>query len=273
MGEHLKLLSAQFLARCLQPHHPSHRVACLPPGPRPMKHTVRSKVLPLVEPYLNADGVIEPGTYQNTIQAIHTDVVSSAIQKLAPNRVLGRAPPVIDIRESYLPRITRSTLAQLRSGFFSRLNSYQFKIGRLDNDLCPECGAASHTSSHLFECPARRTNLKVEDLWKDTWSVAAFLPSLPSFDFLPPPGPPPPPPGRRRPRPRPPPIPPDDEVFSPISLPPSPFVFTPPPLTPPLRVPPLMPQLTPLAPDRPRTQALRHAESVQRHRPSIPSTP
>ena len=183
VGEHLKLLSAQFLARCLQPHHPSHRVACLPPGPRPMKHTLRSKVLPLVEPYLNADGVIEPGTYQHAIQAIHADVVSSAIQNLAPNRVLGRSPPVIDIRESYLPRITRSTLAQLRSGFCSRLNSYQFKIGRLDNDLCPECGTASHTTTHLFECPAKRTNLTVGTYGKTLGLLPSFSLRSPPLTF------------------------------------------------------------------------------------------
>ena len=94
---------------------------------------------------------------------------------LAPNRVLGRNPPEIDSRENYLPRITRSTLAQLRSGFCSRLNSYQFKIGRSDSDLCPECGTTSHTSNHLFACPSHPTDLVVEDLWTNTWAIADFV--------------------------------------------------------------------------------------------------
>ena len=273
VSEHLHLLSAQFLARCLQPHHPSHRLVTLPPGPRRMKETLRSKVIHQVEPYLDANGVIALGTYQQTIQSIHTDVVASAVNRLAPNRVLGRNPPEIDSRENYLPRITRSTLAQLRSGFCSRLNSYQFKIGRSDSDLCPECGTTSHTSNHLFACPSHPTDLVVEDLWTNTWAIADFLPSLPSFNFLPAAGPPPPPPRRRQRRHRPPPLPPDPDVFSPISLPPSPFLFTPPPpLTPPL-IPPLLPQLNPLTPVRPRTQAPRYARSVRGARPSIPSTP
>ena len=270
--DHLRLLSAQFLAKCLQPHHPSHHYVRLPPGPRLMKHTLQSKVGSLVEPYLNGDGVIEPGSYQSTIQSLHTDVVASAVGRLAPNHVLNRKPPDIDSRESYLPRITRSVLAQLRSGFCSRLNSYQFKIGCIDNENCPECGTAPHSAAHLFACPNIPTNLRVEVLWTNTWAAATFLCSLPSFNFLPAPGPPPPPP-RRRSRRLPPPLPPEPDVFSPLSLPPSPFVFTPPPLTPPALIPPLLPPLTPLPPDRPRAQAPRYARSTRSSRPSIPSTP
>ena len=225
VADHLKLLSAQFLAKCLQPHHPSHLCVRLPRGRRSMKHTLQSKVSDVVQPYLNADGVIEPGTYKATIDSIHTDIVSDAISRLAPNRILNCAPPVIDNKENYLPRITRATLAQLRSGFCSRLNDYQFKIGERPNDLCPECGTVTHSSQHLFECPSFPTNLSVEDLWTNTWAVASFLSTLPSFDFLPSPGPPPPPPPRRRRRLRPPPLPPEDDVFSPVSLPPSPFIF------------------------------------------------
>ena len=276
MKDHLKLLSAQYLAKCLQPHHASHHYVRLPLGPRPMKQTLQSKVGPLVEPYLNALGVVEPGTYRTTIQSLHTDVVADATRHFAPNRVLGRKPPDIDPRETYLPRLTRSTLAQLRSSFCARLNSYQFKIGQVNSDTCPECGTAPHTTNHLFDCPSHPTNLRVEDLWTNSWAAAAFLSSLPSFDFLPAPGPPPPPRGRRSRR-RPPPLPPDppdQDVFSPLSLPPSPFLFTPPPpQTPRLRIPPLMPPLTPLPPDRPQAQAPRHAGSTRSSRPSIPTTP
>ena len=253
--DHLRLLSAQFLASCLQPHHPSHLYVRLDNGRRNMKETLQSKVSSLVDPYLDANGCIAPGTYHPAISDIHRDVVTEAIGKLAPNRVLNRRAPDIDKRENYLPKITRLTLSQLRSGFCARLQTYQLKIGKSQSDLCPLCDSAPHTTNHLFECPARRTTLTVESLWTDTWAAANFLSSLPSFEFLPSPGPPPPPPPRRYPARRPPPEPPDEDPFSPLPLPPSPFVYTPPPLSPPPpRIRPLMPPPSPDPPDRPRSQ-------------------
>ena len=125
--------------------------------------------------------------------------------------------------------MVRATLSQLRSGFCARLKDYQLRIGKAVDDLCPECNAASHTTSHIFVCPSHPTPLTVESLWSDPWGVANFLPQLTSFQFLPVVGPPP---LRNRRRARPPADPPP--VFSPASLPPSPFLFTPPPLTPPV---------------------------------------
>ena len=121
---HLKLLSAQFLARALQPDHPSHDVVRLPPGPRKLKETLSTKVGHLVEPFLQ-DGTIPPASYKETINAIHTKVVSDAVSASAPNRVLARAPPKICKRETLLPRQHRTTLAQLRSGHCSHLKDFQ----------------------------------------------------------------------------------------------------------------------------------------------------
>ena len=43
--DHLRLLSAQFLARALQPNHPSHLYVMQDQGRRNMKQTLHSKVL------------------------------------------------------------------------------------------------------------------------------------------------------------------------------------------------------------------------------------
>ena len=69
-------MSAQFLARALQPGHPSHYVVNLPPGPRKMKDTLSSKVGNLMEPYLQ-DGVIPAGAYKETIGKIHTKLLGT----------------------------------------------------------------------------------------------------------------------------------------------------------------------------------------------------
>ena len=229
VGEHMRLLSAQYLARALQPGNPSHPYVTRPDGRRKMKHTLRSKVIDDVRPYLDADGKIVPGTYRDTLNSIHTDIVGSTIAKQRPNRVLNTAPPKISMSEKTLPRVTRSTLSQLRSGFCSKLNDFRFRIGQTDSSACPECHMGEHNVSHLFDCPRHPTSLSPLDLWRSPRDVADFLFRIPSFSSLPRP-PPLPLRGHRRGRPPDPPPPPagpsdgnlndsDSSLFSSLSLP------------------------------------------------------
>ena len=208
--EHIQLLAAQFLARALQPSHPSFDTVSLVPdrNHRQMKDTLRSKCFPVVEPFLQ-DGIIPAASYKEVINRIHTNIISDTVDAQSPNRILNARPPLISPNEVYLSRQTRSTLCQLRSGFCSKLADYQYIVGRSDSDNCPDCLTGVASSSHLFSCPAHPTNLTTTDLWENPWEVARHLASIAAFDHLPPPGPPPPPPprprGRRRPPPEPPP--------------------------------------------------------------------
>ena len=195
--KHLQLLSAQHLAKTLQPHHPSHAVVNTDPGPRAMKHTLKSKVQHLVNPYL-VDGVIAPGSIPTVLKSIHTDVVRETILSYGANRVLGGPAPEINPTESFLPRRTRAVLAQLRSGFCSKLNDYNHRIGKTDSDLCPDCTTAQASVQHLFSCPSFPTNLMPKDLWHRPWDVATHLNRIPAFSDLPVAGPPPPRHARRR---------------------------------------------------------------------------
>ena len=180
-----------------------------------MKETLSSKVIEDVRPYLDANGVIAPGSYG----------VTQAINNIAPNRVLGCRPPAISKRELQLPRKTRTVLSQLRSGFCCSLKDYQFRIGKSQDDICPLCLLEPETVRHIFDCPARPTQLVPDDLWAYPVDVASFLSAHPAFDV------PPPPPARQR-RGRPPPAPPPPPaaawnytLFSPISLPSFNFSF------------------------------------------------
>ena len=110
VSQHLRLLSAQYLARALQPHHANHSEVLLDHGPRLQKHTLRSKVIDLVQPYLNEDGLVSPGTFNTIKDSLHKDVVEEAIENMAPNRVLHARPPLVYPNVALLPRITRSTL-------------------------------------------------------------------------------------------------------------------------------------------------------------------
>ena len=182
-----------------------------------MKETLRSKVFPPVEPYVEDGGVIRPGQVRKVMDDIHTDIVGETMRNLAPNRVLNRRPPLISKDEKTLPRQTRVVLAQLRSGHCARLKDFQLKIGKVQDDRCPDCNLDSQTVQHLFSCPARYTGLKEEDLWTNPREVAFFLSRHPSFDFLAPPATPPP--RRRRRRGRPPSLDRTSSSFSPLSIP------------------------------------------------------
>ena len=270
---HMRLISAQFLARALQTNHPSHHHVKQDQGRRPMKQTLQSKVLDDVRPYLDADGNVAPGDFQRVKTAIHTDIVATTIGQLGSSRVLNARPPPIAKSETSLPRLVRTTLSQLRSGFCARLRSFQFRIGKEDNDLCPECGAHPHGTAHLFQCASHPTQLSIHSLWTDPWAVASYLKTTPSFSFFPDIGTPP---QRRLRRRRPPPDPPplqvpDSPVFSPLSLP-SPFLFTPPGTPPgsPRRVPRLMSLViptyspvssAPLSPSSSTSRSTRHSLS------------
>ena len=110
---HMRLLSAQFLARALHSDHPSHHHVKQDQGPRPMKQTLRSKILDDVRPYLDADGNVAPGDFQRVKAAIHTDVVATTIGQLSSSRVLNARPPPVDKSETSLPRLVRTTLSHL----------------------------------------------------------------------------------------------------------------------------------------------------------------
>ena len=151
------------------------------------------------------------GKVKEALRGIHTNIVSDTVDSFDPNRVLGTIPPLIHPSEKSLPRTTRTVLSQLRSGHCSRLMDFRHRIGRADDDLCPDCRVVTHSTSHLFVCNSNPTNLTPTALWESPREAATFLASTSSFRDLPDPGPsPPPPPPRHRRRARPPPEPPPD---------------------------------------------------------------
>jgi hypothetical protein len=185
VGPHLEMLCSQFLANALQDLHVSHQVVIQPQGPRKMKETLYSRNINFVAKHLS-DGKIPPAKYKQVIKSIHCAAVAKAVCDASLNEVLEAWPPTeIDPLEATLPRVTRTTLSQLRSGKYFHLRFYLKKIGRTNDDICPECHVSSHTTAHLFNCPSNVTDLVKMDLWKRTREAAAFLKTLPSFAHLP----------------------------------------------------------------------------------------
>ena len=147
----------------------------LPPPRRQMVQTLKSKfgreINQMSQPDLPQD------IYKQRLKAIHTNSVHSNILRLEHNKVLGAPPPNISDSEKALPRITRTTLSQLRSGYSTYLKSYMSRISKEVPvpDICPLCTQPGHTTEHLFSCPVNPTTLTPHDLWTKPLECARFL--------------------------------------------------------------------------------------------------
>ena len=182
VGEHLDMLCAQFLATCLQRHHPSFPTVTADSGPREKKQTLQRRYHAQVESFTGEDGAIVDAAAAR--EAIHHTAVEKSIRARGTNRVLGTPAPTISEEEEGLSRKTRRTLSQLRSGFCPALEDYRHRIGLSTNNLCPCCRQGEHSVQHLFECSAHLTDLEPLDLWTRPAETAEFLRTLHFSDLL-----------------------------------------------------------------------------------------
>ena len=164
VGEHSELLSAQYLARCLEPGNVCHSITTRETPKRRMKETLFTRHHNTVEPMILAN------KRRATLQAIHSDAVNKADKDQKKNIVLDGLPHPINDSEKDLTRKERATLAQLRSGYCKLLVSYKNRIKKdAGLDVCADC------SKHLFACPAHPTTLIPSDLWsKPVESIREF---------------------------------------------------------------------------------------------------
>ena len=177
---HCEMLSKQFLLATRQSNHPNKNVWDRPPPPpgRKMKKTLVTEYSDYVTNISSQD--LSTDAYKLKLKEIHTNSVTEAISSMKVNKVLNTAPPPINISERLLPRTTRATLSQLRSGYSNYLNSYKARINPDVQDKCPHC-TESHTTTHLFNCRGNPTTLRPSDLWEKPPDAARFL-NLPAND-------------------------------------------------------------------------------------------
>ena len=123
--EHSELLSAQYLARCLEPGNVCHPITTRAIPERQMKETLYTRHRNTVEP------MMVENDRKATLQALHTAAVVKAVQCHERNVVLDGRPPPISNSEKELTRKERSTLAQLRSGYCRLLDLTRPKPRRL----------------------------------------------------------------------------------------------------------------------------------------------
>ena len=103
--EHSELLSAQYLARCLEQGNVCNSITTRETPKIRMKETLFTRHRNTVEPSMVADNRTA------TLQAIHTDAVNKAVKDQKNNIVLDDLPHPINDSEKDLTRKKCATLA------------------------------------------------------------------------------------------------------------------------------------------------------------------
>ena len=168
------MLCKQYMLKAQLQDHPSDINLTAPAPPRQMINTLTSKYAADVITHVPDNG-IDRINYKSRLKEIHTESVEGTINAQIDNSVLNSPAPKIHSSELTLPRKTRCTLAQLRSGYSNFLNYYLNRIDPNKTALCPDCHVEVHTTEHLFSCTAKQTNLTTRSLWERTREAAIFL--------------------------------------------------------------------------------------------------
>ncbi len=171
---HCEMISKQYLLSTQKPGHPCQINLNSRPPSRIMKKTLKTRFGNEIKRILPRRRLTDE-TYKSKLKEIHTKDVAKAIKLIKPNPVLNTPAPNINKDEKNLPRKTRSTLAQLRSGYSSYLNSYLSRINEDFQNVCPNCNQTPHDTKHIFNCPVKPTTLTVKSLWEKPIEAAAFL--------------------------------------------------------------------------------------------------
>ena len=95
--DQLNLLSVQYLVQCMDTENVYHHITKMDILSREMKETIFTRHYQTVLPLLANNG-------KDTLQALHTSFVHTAIDIMKDNRVLNNRPPPINDEETLLSR-------------------------------------------------------------------------------------------------------------------------------------------------------------------------
>ena len=147
--QHNELISQQVAIACHLPQHPCHQLCHRPPDDRPeRRRSLIGQLRPNIQQCL-AEVPLSNTSHKSEISNIHQDVVRIFIESSSSRLLIGRPPP-IDTAEQTLPRKTRTTLAQLRTGHSHILGQYMNRIDPTTRNYCHNCGHSPHDTHHLL---------------------------------------------------------------------------------------------------------------------------
>ena len=148
----------QYLVQCLDTENVCHHITKMDLPPREMKETISTRHYQTVLPLL-------ANTRNDTLQALYTSFVNTAIGNMKDNRVLNNRRPSINDEETLLSRRQRITLSQLHSGHCKLMNSYKRRLKQSYSSSCPDCGMDPQDVPLLVDCMAHPNDMSPVNLW------------------------------------------------------------------------------------------------------------
>ena len=122
-----KMLQVEdHLNLCLDTENVCNYITKMDLPPREMNEAIFTRHYQTVLPLL-------ANNRKDTLQALHTSFVNTAIGNMKDNRVLNNRPPPINDEETLSSRRQRTTLSQLRSRHCKLLNSYKKRLKQSDS--------------------------------------------------------------------------------------------------------------------------------------------
>ena len=158
-----------YFVRCLEPGNVCHSITTMATSERQMKgENVRQTSNTVVSNMVKHDR-------KATLQALHTDAIDKAVKSHERNVVLDGWPPPISSSEKDLTRKERSTLVQLRFGYYRLLGSYKSRIKKdASLNVCAECDTTLLDVKHLFVCPADLLSRPTDDVRELSYLKARY---------------------------------------------------------------------------------------------------
>ena len=98
--DHLNLLSGQYLVQCMDTENVCHHITKMYLPPTEMKKKIFTRHYQTVLPLL-------ANNRKDTLQALHTSFVNTAIGNMKDNRVFNNRPPSINDEETFFTQTTR----------------------------------------------------------------------------------------------------------------------------------------------------------------------
>ena len=116
-----------------------------------------------------------PATQQTFSNCVY--IVFRHLATRGNNKILRTPPPHISSSEDILPRLTRRTVAQLRTNKSPFLKSYLHKVDAKSHTspLFPHCDTHTDSTHHLFNCTHISTMLSPLNLSTDPAGVTTLL--------------------------------------------------------------------------------------------------